>query len=138
MSAFRRRATTFAAVGAGVLVLVGASATAAQSSTISTKASATARQASPRVSAGCTYPYACLYMGETETGRYKDITRGWQTLRASRGAEYIVNTRRDDGVRLHFTNGQTKCIKPLANAVHLTPYGTVDKLQITDSPRCAT
>ncbi|MBT2449915.1 hypothetical protein J7F03_23135 [Streptomyces sp. ISL-43] len=37
--------------------------------------------------ADCGYPYVCLYIGESEAGRFKDVTSGWQTLTRSRGAE---------------------------------------------------
>ncbi|MWA15986.1 hypothetical protein [Streptomyces sp. BA2] len=85
--------------------------------------------------AGCGYPYVCFYIGETESGRFKDITSGWQLLGPSKGAEYAVNTRRDDGAKLHFTNGRTRCVAPGESKL-LVPIGTVDKIRIMDSPQC--
>ncbi|MFJ9343023.1 hypothetical protein ACIRP0_27555 [Streptomyces sp. NPDC101733] len=84
----------------------------------------------------CGYPYVCFYIGESDAGRFKDVTSGWQNLTVSRGAEYADNHRHDDGALLHFTNGRTYCLKPGGHAV-LAPMGTVDKLRITDSPQCA-
>lgn len=84
---------------------------------------------------GCGYPYVCFYIGETESGRFKDVTSGWQPLGRSKGAEYVVNTRRDDGAKLHFTNGRTWCAAPGESKL-LVPIGTVDKIRIMDSPQC--
>ncbi|MGW6706918.1 hypothetical protein ACWGDE_18770 [Streptomyces sp. NPDC054956] len=83
----------------------------------------------------CGYPYVCFYIGESEAGRFKDVTSGWQTLTRSRGAEYADNHRNDDGALLHFTDGHTYCLRPGGHAL-LGPMGTVDKLRITDSPTC--
>ncbi|MGW1870028.1 hypothetical protein ACWCPS_31355 [Streptomyces mauvecolor] len=91
--------------------------------------------ASPSPGFDCGYPYVCFYVGEDGVGKFKDITSGWQTLTRSRGAEYVVNTRHDDGALLHFTNGRTACVKPGAT-LHAPSIGTVDKLRITDSAQC--
>ncbi|GAA3399296.1 hypothetical protein [Streptomyces roseoviridis] len=99
-------------------------------------AAAGAAQASPAAYRGCDYPYVCLYQGETETGRYKDVTADWQVLRDSRGATYLVNTRRDDTVLMHFTNGRVVCVPPLANPASPFMYGTIDKIQIRSTSRC--
>ncbi|MFF5705681.1 hypothetical protein ACFY7H_24830 [Streptomyces sp. NPDC012794] len=95
-----------------------------------------AAQASPAAYRGCDYPYVCLYQGETETGRYKDVTADWQVLHASRGAAYLVNTRRDDTVLMHFTNGRVICVPPLANPASPLMYGTIDKIKIRSTSRC--
>ncbi|MGW2863248.1 hypothetical protein [Streptomyces sp. NPDC001205] len=98
---------------------------------------APASSASAATSSGfdCGYPYVCFYVGEDGVGKFKDITSGWQTLTRSRGAEYVVNTRHDDGALLHFTNGRTTCVKRGAT-LYAPSIGTVDKLRITDSAQC--
>ncbi|MBD0742408.1 hypothetical protein BG418_13085 [Streptomyces sp. CBMA152] len=98
-------------------------------------APASSASAAPAQGLACDYPYVCFYVGEGGVGKFKDITPGWQTLTRSRGAEYVVNTRHDDGALLHFTNGRTACVGPGAT-LHAPSIGTVDKLRITDSPQC--
>jgi hypothetical protein len=91
---------------------------------------------------GCNYPRVCFYPtfayvnAHHPTASYKDITSSWQTLGyQARGAAGVMNTRNDDGARLHFTNGTIVCLRPntLLNA---GAYGTVDKIRIMDSPSC--
>ncbi|GGU29519.1 hypothetical protein [Streptomyces violascens] len=98
-------------------------------------APASSASAAPTPGFECGYPYVCFYDGEDGVGKFKDITSGWQTLTRSRGAEYVVNTRHDDGALLHFSNGRTTCVKPGAT-LYAPSIGAVDKLRITDSAQC--
>ncbi|GAB1332240.1 hypothetical protein [Streptomyces sennicomposti] len=84
----------------------------------------------------CTYPAVCFFNGYARTGSFVDITSGWQTLTASKGATGAWNTRHDDGALLHFTNGRTLCLRPDGTRNDLRTIGTVDKIRIMDSPSC--
>ncbi|WP_037858821.1 hypothetical protein [Streptomyces sp. NRRL S-340] len=84
--------------------------------------------------AGCSYPYVCFYKGSKKTGSYKDVTSGWQKLGASKGATKMVNTRHDDVVYTHFTNGRTHCTPP----GYVTTFNSwvVDKVRISSASHC--
>ncbi|WP_236243635.1 hypothetical protein [Streptomyces sp. CC228A] len=84
--------------------------------------------------AGCAYPYVCFYKGSTKTGQFKDVTSGWQSLGASKGATSMVNTRRDDVVYTHFTNGKTWCTPPKTTTTFNS--WVVDKVRISSASRC--
>ncbi|MFC4468972.1 hypothetical protein ACFPH6_31380 [Streptomyces xiangluensis] len=84
--------------------------------------------------ASCPYPYVCFYKGSTKTGQFKDVTSGWQNLGASKGATTMVNTRRDDIVYTHFTNGETWCTPPL-NTTTFNSW-VVDKIRISSASSC--
>ncbi|MFE7664683.1 hypothetical protein ACWIG3_21515 [Streptomyces celluloflavus] len=86
------------------------------------------------VAAGCSYPYVCFYKGSTKTGQFKDVTSGWQGLGASKGATTMVNTRHDDIVYTHFTNGKTWCTRP----GYTTTFNSwvVDKIRISSASSC--
>jgi hypothetical protein len=82
----------------------------------------------------CPYPYVCFYKGSTKTGSFKDVTSGWQNLGASKGATTMVNTRHDDIVYTHFTNGETWCTPP--NNTTTFNSWVVDKIRISSASSC--
>ncbi|MFG2723295.1 hypothetical protein ACGFW5_34105 [Streptomyces sp. NPDC048416] len=91
--------------------------------------------AAPRsAAAGCSYPYVCFYKGATKTGSFKDVTSGWQNLGSSKGATSMVNTRHDDVVYTHFTNGKTYCTSPGVTTAFNS--WVVDKVRISSSSSC--
>ena len=89
----------------------------------------------------CGYPLVCFYKTEadwnarTRTAAYRDITSGWQTLSsAARGSYTTFNSRNDDGVLFHYTNGGTICLGPDSLIYHNS--WVVDKVRIMNSPTC--
>ncbi|WP_039936156.1 hypothetical protein [Streptomyces himastatinicus] len=84
--------------------------------------------------ASCSYPYVCFYKGSTKTGSFKDVTSGWQNLGGSKGATKMVNTRDDDVVYTHFTNGKTYCSYP--NTTTTFNSWVVDKVRISSASSC--
>ncbi len=84
--------------------------------------------------AGCSYPYVCFYKGSTKTGQFKDVTSGWQNLGSSKGATKMLNTRHDDVVYTHFTNGKTHCTPP-GNVTTFNSW-VVDKVRISSAASC--
>jgi len=61
----------------------------------------------------CPYPYVCFYNSSGHiTGEFRDVTSYWQWLTSSKGAYMGRNTRHDDIVFYHFTNGQVICSPP--------------------------
>lgn len=71
--------------------------------------------ASASARSGCGYPYVCIYRGPQTgrpSGRYRDVTRGWQWFSRSRGATSVVNTRHDDVAYLLTSNGNVICVPP--------------------------
>ncbi|MFJ2743649.1 hypothetical protein ACIO3O_28815 [Streptomyces sp. NPDC087440] len=97
-------------------------------------AATSASSASQAAAASCAYPYVCFYKGSTKTGQFKDVTSGWQSLGSSKGATKMVNTRNDDVVYTHFTNGETWCTKP----GYETTFNSwvVDKIRISSASTC--
>ncbi|MER7145193.1 hypothetical protein [Streptomyces xanthochromogenes] len=93
-----------------------------------------APQSAAAAAAGCSYPYVCFYKGATKTGSFQDVTSGWQNLGTSKGADRMVNTRHDDVVYTHFTNGQTHCTPP--NTTTVFNSWVVDKIRISSSSSC--
>ncbi|MEU7281572.1 hypothetical protein AB0A69_22765 [Streptomyces sp. NPDC045431] len=90
--------------------------------------------AAPQAAASCPYPYVCFYKGSTKTGQFKDVTSSWQNLGSSKGATSMVNTRRDDVVYTHFTNGKTWCTPP--NTTTTFNSWVVDKIRISSASSC--
>ncbi|KOV61513.1 hypothetical protein [Streptomyces sp. MMG1121] len=84
--------------------------------------------------AACPYPYVCFYKGSTKTGSFKDVTSSWQNLGASKGASSMVNTRHDDIVYTHFTNGKTYCTPPSSTTTFNS--WVVDKVRISSAASC--
>ncbi len=93
-----------------------------------------ASAATQSAAAGCSYPYVCFYKGSTKTGQYKDVTSGWQNLGNSKGATTMVNTRHDDVVYTHFTNGRTHCTPPETTTTFNS--WVVDKVRISSASSC--
>jgi hypothetical protein len=63
-------------------------------------------------SGGCRYPQVCVYQGSHITGRFRQVTGGWQWLGRSFGAHTIRNTRHDDVAYGLTTDGRVFCIRP--------------------------
>jgi hypothetical protein len=88
---------------------------------------------------GCSYPQVCLYKGSAlrnPTGRFRDVTRGWQYLSRSRGARAFVNTRRNDVAYLLTTSGRVICVRPGDTGGLAPGAGGVKAIRISYSPRC--
>ncbi|MEU2154843.1 hypothetical protein ABZ532_07440 [Streptomyces sp. NPDC019396] len=122
MNAVRKRivlAVAAAAIGAGLSLAPTAGASS---------------QSDAGLQASCNWPYVCFYKGSTKTGQFKDVTSGWQNLGASKGADRMVNTRRDDIVYTHFTNGNTWCTPP-ENTTYFNSW-VVDKIRISSASSC--
>jgi hypothetical protein len=93
---------------------------------------------------GCDWPRVCFYLYESNwnanapTASYQDLG-SWQTLGSrSRSAEYVYNSRDDDGARLRFEDGSERCLKP-NSSFHLQPVyqaGAVTQIKIMDSASC--
>jgi hypothetical protein len=102
-------------------------------------AASPAQAASPY---GCNYPRVCFYknvdslLKNRPNAAFRDITPGFQKLGSrSKGAAYIISTRRDDTVYIHFTNGRVTCLAP-RGSLFTHYYGVADKIRISSSPRC--
>ena len=64
---------------------------------------------------GCSYPKVCLYPGgqmSHPSGRFQDVTSGWQWLSRSFGARSFRNARHDDVAYIKTTTGQVICVRP--------------------------
>lgn len=88
---------------------------------------------------GCGYPSVCLYRGSTNTaptGRFRQVTSGWQWLGASRGTTSVVNTRHDDVVYLLTTKNKTICVRPGATGGLIPGAGGFKAVRISWSSRC--
>jgi hypothetical protein len=63
----------------------------------------------------CSYPYVCLYAGSQTarpTGRFQDVTSGWQWLTRSFGDRSFYNTRHHTVAYVLTTGGRTVCLRP--------------------------
>jgi hypothetical protein len=68
-----------------------------------------------QASDGCGYPHVCIYQGTGQsrpTGRFQDVTSGWQWLSRSFGAKSFRNTRHDDVAYILTTTGRVICVRP--------------------------
>lgn len=64
---------------------------------------------------GCSYPKVCVYHGTQMTrpsGRFQDVTSGWQYFGRSFGTKGVRNTRHDDVAYLKTTTGRVVCVRP--------------------------
>lgn len=87
----------------------------------------------------CGYPYVCLYQGSSmrnPTGRFRDVTSGWQWLSRSRGARGFVNTRHDDVAYVLTTGNQVICIRPGTTGGMGPDGGGIKAIRISSSARC--
>jgi hypothetical protein len=91
---------------------------------------------------GCDYPRVCFYLhysdltAQRPTASFRDAGY-WQNLGSrSYGANFVYNSRNDDGALLHFTNGNTYCVEPLNGTNLPNYYGIADRIKIMDSPTC--
>lgn len=101
----------------------------------------TAPTASADTANGCTWPRVCFYLTDAEgnartpTAAYQDITSSPQNLGArSRNAEWVFNSRNDDGALLYYAHGGTLCLTP-NTTVHNNDW-VVTAIKIMDSPSC--
>ncbi|WP_409239957.1 hypothetical protein [Streptomyces sp. PA5.6] len=95
---------------------------------------------------GCQWPYVCFYLTKSDytnnrpTAAYKDVTDRFQALGSrSRGADYIVNTRNDDRVRVQFLNGgstHTMCLPPNVASARLPADVVVTAVKIEEQSIC--
>lgn len=99
-------------------------------------------QAAADTAYGCGYPQVCFYDSPEDwqarrwDAAYKDITSTYQTLTPQAYGSYaIYNSRNDDGVLLHHTDGWTKCLAP--GGVMTYGLAVVDKIRIMNSPTCS-
>lgn len=90
---------------------------------------------------GCNYPRVCFwvtgnpYNGDPPTASFQDTY--YQTLGSrSRGADWVYNSRNDDGAKIFYSNGDWVCIAP-GELANLEPYGYAVAIDIMDSPYCS-
>ncbi|GAA2185135.1 hypothetical protein [Micromonospora lupini] len=90
---------------------------------------------------GCNYPRVCFwvtgspYDDAPPTASFQD--NYYQTLGSrSRGADWVYNTRNDDGAKIFYSNGDWVCVSP-GELAYLEPYGYAVALDIMDSPYCS-
>ncbi|MEU0057832.1 hypothetical protein [Streptomyces sp. NPDC006334] len=93
----------------------------------------------------CPYPYVCFYQRDpadypaaTISGRLGDVTSGWQWLTGSRGSDFVRNTRHDDVVYLHMTDGKVYCVENGGHKSFINdePQRLVDGVRISSNPNC--
>ncbi len=89
---------------------------------------------------GCNYPRVCFYLtgnpyyGTLPTASFQDTY--YQTLGPrSRGAEWVYNSRNDDGAKIFYADGGWVCIQP-GELAYLEPYGFPVAIDIMDSSYC--
>lgn len=88
---------------------------------------------------GCRYPQVCLYRGYlngSPTGRFVDVTGGWQHLTRSRGTTSYVNTRHHDVAYILTSGGSTVCLMPGDSGGIMPDAGTAVAVRITSRSRC--
>lgn len=107
----RFRITTAAMVTACAVAGSGLALSTPAASANAHTASAEAHTASSAAAAKCPYPNVCFWQGSKVTGKFKD-TGYWQKLGASRNADAVQNTRRDDVAYVRFSNNPTICVAP--------------------------
>jgi uncharacterized protein YraI len=93
------------------LAAAAATATFAATLTVATPAHA--------AGSGCYYPQVCLYPSSQTTrptGRFRDVTSGWQWLSRSFGDKSVYNTRHHTVAYLLTTTGRTICVPPRTRA----------------------
>ncbi|MGW7415541.1 hypothetical protein [Streptomyces sp. NPDC054863] len=101
--------------------------------------SSSVRSADVNAAARCRWPNVCFYRGNSFKAAYKD--RGYQRLGSrARTANYVVNTRRDDGARIYLQrrNGSGKhweCARP-GRAYSIKSGWKPYAIDIRNSPRC--
>lgn len=90
-------------------------------------------------SGGCGYPYVCLYVGgqmSHPSGRFRDITSGWQWLGRSFAAKSFRNTRHDDIAYILTTSGQTICVNPRTSGGLFPDAGGATAIRISTRSHC--
>lgn len=95
--------------------------------------------------AKCPWPYVCFYKTSaswpdgTPSAMYRDVTDYYQDLgSASRGSDWIFNSRNDDRAWLRYVvNGRTKyhCLAPNSD-IGFTSGATVTGIKIERASRC--
>lgn len=90
-------------------------------------------------SSGCHYPQVCLYLGSQmrhPTGRFRDVTGGWQWLGRSFGARSFKNTRRDDVAEVLTTTGRVICVPPRSSGGLMSGSGGATAVRISWRSTC--
>jgi hypothetical protein len=88
-----------------------------------------------QASGGCYYPQVCLSDRSGHiTGRFRDVTSGWQWLGRSFGTSSVRNTRHDDVAYLLTTTGRTVCVPPRGRAGLID--GGFTAIRISYRPHC--
>lgn len=88
---------------------------------------------------GCHYPQVCLYPGAQTrhpTGRFRDVTRGWQWLGRSFGTRSFRNTRNDDVVYILTTTGRVICVPPRSSGGLMSGSGGATAVRISWRSTC--
>lgn len=117
-------ARTCAAV-AGALIMAAGLVTSAASA------------AEAAVPGDCPYPYVCFYDTKgKKTGQFRDITSQYQTVGASAYASRIYNSRKDDGARIRYSDGYTRCVKPGESSGVSRGHTKLTGIRISSSPTC--
>ncbi|MGH3794058.1 MAG: helix-turn-helix domain-containing protein [Pseudonocardiaceae bacterium] len=129
-----RRPHVLTVAALAFVVVVGGALSIILWSRQSTAAPDSRGTAPPADSTACTYPYVCFF-DHGLTGSFRDYTDDFQRLTDSRGADTMVNSRRDDVVWLHWTDGHVECTEPLAT-YHLTTVPAVDGVRIARDEHC--
>jgi hypothetical protein len=112
---------------------------------LATAGLATAPTASAYDYNGCGWPRVCFYLTDSDwtngdyTAAYQDVTSSYQTLgSASRGANYVRNTRNDDRAYLRYINdGVTyyHCMPP-NSTYHFGSSSIVTGVRIDTASSC--
>ncbi|WP_405646446.1 hypothetical protein [Streptomyces sp. NBC_00019] len=112
---------------------------------LATATLATAPAASAYDYNGCGWPRVCFYLTDSDwsagdsTAAYQDVTSSYQTLgSASRGANYVRNTRNDDRAYLRYINDSVTyyvCLAP-NSTYHFGSSSMVTGVRIDTASSC--
>ncbi|MEH1163770.1 hypothetical protein V6V47_00120 [Micromonospora sp. CPCC 205539] len=127
------RATTFTRSRRLLSAALAAGAMTAASGLVATPAQAGSGM-------GCNYPRVCFwvtgspYNGNPPTASFQD--NWYQTLGSrSKGADWVYNSRNDDGAKIYYSGGGWVCVQP-DELAYLEPYGYAVAIDIMNSPTC--
>lgn len=68
----------------------------------------------------------------------REVTSGWQWLTSSKGSDFVRNTRNDDVVYVHMTDGKVYCVENNSHRSFINdePQRFVDGIRISSNPNC--